>query len=193
MNTFNAAPAVSQTIYRQALDKVLAGLGPDDARSLRSYAVRFLDHCVQNGIDPIVPGAAAFDEFTAELTSPQRWRFAHAVRRVLAEVGQPAHTHGLGLGDQSHLVREALDGPAGDAIRTVVERAGRRACIWRAALGRLLAFCREEGWNAVDLDPADLDDYRDWLFRLGLFNWEIRQVAEIFVEALASARVSAKG
>lgn len=162
-------------------------MGPDDARSLRSYALRFLDHCLKAGIDPLLPGGTAFEQFSADLSGAQRWRFAHAARRVLAEVGVPAVEHGLGLGDQSHLVREALNGPARDIIRAVIERSGRREGVWRAALGRLFAFCNEEGWNSLDPDAADLDDFREWLLRLGLErNWEIRQVAGVFDETLAT-------
>lgn len=190
MNTRTAPPAASEATYRAALTTILAGLGPDDARSLRSHALRFLECCLRAGIDPLSPGTTAFQEFSAPLTDGQRWRFAHAARRVLAEVGQPADLHGLGLGDQSRLVREALDGPAREVIRAVLERAGRREDVWRAALGRLLAFCREQGWNPLDLAPSDLDDYRDWLFSLGLRNWEIRQVAEVFLETLDSSRAT---
>ena len=90
-------------------------------------------------------------------------------------------------------MREALGGPAREVIQAVIERAGRREGVWRAALGRLFAFCREEGWDPLDLDASDLDDYRDWLFRLGLKNWEIRQVVEIFLERMASTRAAGPG
>lgn len=194
MNNKTAAPINAEATYRAALSTVLAGIGPDDARSLRSYALRFLEHCLKDGINPLVPGAEAFEQFSAELSEGQRWRFAHAARRVLSEVGVPAVEHGLGLGDQSHLVREALKGPAGDVILAVIERSGRREGVWRAALGRLFAFCKEAGWNPLDLDPADLDDFRDWLIRLGLDrNWEIRQVAEIFVETLETRSAGSSG
>jgi hypothetical protein len=79
------------------------------------------------------------------------------------------------------IAREALDGPAREVIHAVIERAGRREGVWRAALGRLFVFCREESWDPLDLDASDLDDFRDWLIRLGLErNWEIGQVAGLF-------------
>lgn len=184
-----AAPISPEATYRAALATVLAGLGPDDARSLRSYALRFLEHCLKEGIDPLLPGAEAFEQFSAEMSEGQRWRFAHAARRVLAELRVPAIEHGLGLGNQSHLVREALKGPARDVILAVIERSGRREGVWRAALGRLFAFCREEGWDQLDLDAADLDDFGNWLIRLGLERtWEIRHVAEVFLKAMADRR-----
>jgi hypothetical protein len=191
MSNTAADPTSSEATYRAALSTVLERMGPGEARSVRSYALRFLDYCLTVGIDPLLPGAFTFKEFAAEMPDGQRWRFASATRRVLAEAGQPAHLHGLGLGDQSQLVRDALDGPARETILAVIDRAGRRDGVWRAALGRLLAFCKEEGWDPLDLDPVDLDDFRDWLIRLGLVrNWEIRQVAGIFVETLAAARGS---
>jgi hypothetical protein len=187
MRTTTASATLSEATYRAALMTVLIRLGPDDARSLRSYALRFLEHCLKEGIDPLLPGATAFEQFSADLSEGQRWRFAHAARRVLAQVGQPAHLHGLGLGDQSHLVREALNGPARDAVVAVIDRANGREGVWKSALGRLFAFCRDEGWEPLDLDPADLDDFRDWLVRLGLERtWEIRQVAKVFLEILNS-------
>lgn len=187
----DTSPTESEATYRAALTTVLAGMGPDEARSLRSYALRFLAHCLEAGIDPLLPGATAFEQFAANLSEGQRWRFAHAARRVLAELGLPAVEHGLGLGDQSHLVREALNGPARDVILAVIERSGHREGVWRAALGRLFAFCLEEGWDPLDLDAPDLDDFRDWLIRLGLErSREIRQVAGIFLEALADRSVA---
>jgi hypothetical protein len=189
MNIKTAAPIESEATYRAALSTVLAGIGPDDARSLRSYALRFLEHCLKEGIDPLLPGAEAFEQFSAELSEGQRWRFGHAARRVLAEVGVPAVEHGLGLGDQSHLVREALKGPARDVILAVIERSGRREGVWRAALGRLFAFCKEAGWNPLDLDATDLEDFGGWLNRLGLEgSWEIRKVAEVLLETMADRR-----
>ncbi len=187
MNNKTASSIDSEATYRAALSTVLAGIGPDDARSLRSYALRFLEHCLKVGIDPLLPGAPAFEQFSAQMSEGQRWHFAHAARRVLAEAGQPAHAHGLGLGDQSHLVRDALSGPAREVILAVIGRAGRREGVWRAALGRLFAFCREEAWDPLDLDASDLDDFGDWLIRLGLERtWEIRHVAELFVETLVT-------
>lgn len=101
----NTSPATSEATYRAALGTVLATVGPDDARSLRSYALRVLEHCLKEGIDPTLPGAEAFEQFSAELSDGQRWRFAHAARRVLGEVGQPAHVHGLGRGGRSERSR----------------------------------------------------------------------------------------
>jgi hypothetical protein len=194
MTNKTASPISPEATYRAALTTVLSRLGPDDARSFRSYATRFLEHCLQAGINPLLPGSDAFEEFAAPLSDGQRWRFAHAARRVLAEAGQPAHMHGLGLGDQSHLVREALRGPLREVALAVIDQAGGREAVWRAGLGRLLAFCQEEGWNPLDLDASDLDDFGDWLIRLGLVrNWEIRQVAEIFVETLETRSAGSSG
>ncbi len=153
---------------------------PGDARTIRAVAKRWSAWAQAHDVVAFPARSSDLNRFVTESAPAARHKVRWALRAICTAADIAAEEHGLGIGDQSDRLQQIKDPRLHQVIhRVLAER--RRQRVWRSGLTRLLAWAEQFDIHPLDVTAPDLDDYREWITRVGGDKDELMVIARQFV------------